>query len=364
MRIGLRSRLRRSLLLEVKEYGGEPSVGLAEGLPPLESQVPPTAPPEGSGSALGVHTSFTISGPICDSLGALTSVEFGSYTDEKMLVAVPQYADMSCTFDTVVMNRVKLDAALWRSQVKQYEAMRQQLQQEKERSYDLELKLIAAQAEVTSIDLDAASEYRLIKKKWDIEKDYVKNLLQRISNKYGKIDHQEDEIRQLREELKRYHRFEYVPEEMDNLRARLGELQRLVSDKTLLDDNLESQCHSLRLQNRDLHVDRRRILTEKTVAERQSQEASLKVRDFEKLSQDLEWTQAQFSALQAAHNRQRAEWNDHKKYCPTNKFNEQAYNEMTSRLSKAEDELANSVESLKIVLPTLSAEQGRVYEMK
>ncbi|XP_026397960.1 uncharacterized protein LOC113293573 isoform X2 [Papaver somniferum] len=262
------------------------------------------------------------------------------------------------------MNRVKLDAALWRSQVKQYEAMRQQLQQEKERSYDLELKLIAAQAEVTSIDLDAASEYRLIKKKWDIEKDYVKNLLQRISNKYGKIDHQEDEIRQLREELKRYHRFEYVPEEMDNLRARLGELQRLVSDKTLLDDNLESQCHSLRLQNRDLHVDRRRILTEKTVAERQSQEASLKVRDFEKLSQDLEWTQAQFSALQAAHNRQRAEWNDHKKYCPTNKFNEQAYNEMTSRLSKAEDELANSVESLKIVLPTLSAEQGRVYEMK
>ncbi|XP_026438080.1 testis-expressed protein 9-like [Papaver somniferum] len=123
-----------------------------------------------------------------------------------------------------------------------------------------------------------------MKRKWDIEKDHVENLRQRISNKDGKIDRQEAEIQQLQEELDKYRLFEYVPEEIDNLRTRLGMFQRLASDKTLLADNLESQNGSLRLQNRYLHEDRRRILREKVVAEQSNRDLIERTKGFDKLS--------------------------------------------------------------------------------
>lgn len=101
-------------------------------------------PQKDVGSPSGVQTSFTISGPICDSLGALHSKEFGSYTDEKMIVVVPLYRDIAPVFDNLALNRSRLEASLRRQEIKKLEAA---LQQEKERSRDLEIKLADAQAE-------------------------------------------------------------------------------------------------------------------------------------------------------------------------------------------------------------------------
>ncbi|XP_026398931.1 testis-expressed protein 9-like [Papaver somniferum] len=187
------------------------------------------------GSSSSVHTSFTISGPLCDSLGALHSEEFGSYTDEEMITAVPLYPDIAPVFDNLALNRSRLETALHRQEIRKLEDA---LQQEKERSRDLEIKLADAQ------DLDSSSEYRLMKRKWDIEKDLVENLRQRICNKDEKIDRQEAEIQQLQEELDKYRLFEYVPKEIDNLRDRLGMFQRLAAEQGRVKD-LERDVHNL-----------------------------------------------------------------------------------------------------------------------
>ncbi|XP_026443626.1 uncharacterized protein LOC113343709 [Papaver somniferum] len=101
-------------------------------------------PQKDVGSPSGVLTSFTISGPMCDSLGALHSEEFGSYTDEQMIAAVPLYHDIAPVFDNLALNRSRLEAALRRQEIRKLEAA---LQQEKKRSRDLEIKLADAQAE-------------------------------------------------------------------------------------------------------------------------------------------------------------------------------------------------------------------------
>ncbi|XP_026390940.1 paramyosin-like [Papaver somniferum] len=246
-----------------------------------------------------------------------------------MLTALPQYNDISVTFDTLRP----------------------------------ESRIILLD-EIASLDLDAASEYLLMNRKWDIEKGHVENLLQRVTNKDGKIDRLQEEIDRLKGDLERCQRFEYVPDEMDQLRAHLGKFQKIAADKTLLADNLESQTHSLRLQIRDLRVDRQRLLKEKAEVEQANQKLCDKVGRFEKVTQDLYWTQAQLSTLQISHDRQKSDWSDHKKYCPSNEFNEQHYNKLTMKLSKAEDELTKSVESLQMVLPALSAEQGRVRSLE
>ncbi|RZC53195.1 hypothetical protein C5167_012049, partial [Papaver somniferum] len=62
-------------------------------------------PQKDVGSPSGVQTSFTISGPIFDSLGALHSEEFGSYTDEQMIADVPLYHDIAPVFDNLALNR-------------------------------------------------------------------------------------------------------------------------------------------------------------------------------------------------------------------------------------------------------------------
>lgn len=54
---------------------------------------------------------------------------------------------------------------------------------------------------------------------------------------------------------------------MDNLRDEVSRLQRVAADRLLLIGNLEGQCNSLRVQNRDLHADRKSLSGLKDEAE-------------------------------------------------------------------------------------------------
>ncbi|XP_026378143.1 lamin-B1-like [Papaver somniferum] len=212
-----------------------------------------------------------------------------------------------------------IGAAIRQKQLAEVEYLHAQLQQEHNRARGLETQLAEA------------------KENLDIEQSHVVNLHRRIVNKDDKIDRQEADG-DLRAEILRYERFEYVPEEVDNLRASLSRVQGIAADKTLLADNLESQCERLRLQIRDLHVDRKWILQEKDATEKSNQELHEKLRRFNQVSQEFEWVQAQLPDLQIAHDRQKADWSDHKKYCPTNEFNEQRYNKLTAKISSLESE--------------------------
>ncbi|XP_026451227.1 paramyosin-like [Papaver somniferum] len=246
---------------------------------------------------------------------------------------------------TIAANRKFLEADTRRRELAELEGLRVQLQREQERTPGLERQLSETQADMSSMDADATSEYRLLKRKLEIELNHVDNLRQRIFNKDDKIDRQEDEIEHIRYELLRYHKFEYVPNEMDNVRASLSRVQGIAADKTLLADNLESQCGKLRLQIRYLHVDRKRILKEKDTTEGSNQELIEKLRRFDQLARD----------------RQKASWSDQKKYFPTNEFNEHIYHELTSKVSSLECSLVKYEETVKVVLPLL---EGKVKSLE
>ncbi|XP_026397068.1 myosin-9-like [Papaver somniferum] len=219
-----------------------------------DHQVLGNPPKDVSGPSSGGSTFFTFSDPICDSLGCYPPKEL----DEM-------------------------------------ERLRSQLQQEQGRALGMEIQLSEAKAEIFSLDRDAASEYRRVKKKLEIKSGQVATLQHEIHNKYDKIDRQASKIEEIQSELLRYQRFEYVPDEMDNLRVYLIQDQRASSEKSLLAESLESQCGSLRLQIRDLHSDHRRLLQAKDSAERSTQELEGRLQNFNQISKELEWVQAQLS---------------------------------------------------------------------
>ncbi|RZC57349.1 hypothetical protein C5167_004652 [Papaver somniferum] len=74
---------------------------------PIETSLQKRSPMD-VGSSSSVHTSFTISGPLCDSLGVLHYEEFGSDNDEQMIAAVPLYHDIAPVFDDLVESHAEI----------------------------------------------------------------------------------------------------------------------------------------------------------------------------------------------------------------------------------------------------------------
>lgn len=96
---------------------------------------------------------------------------------------------------------------------------------------------------------------------------YVANYQQMIFNKDGKIDRQSEEIEGLNRETSRLQALEQHSFETEELRDEVSRLDRLASNRILLIKNLEGQCLSLSLQNRDPHSDRCRLSRSEDEAE-------------------------------------------------------------------------------------------------
>ena len=145
---------------------------------------------------------------------------------------------------------------------------------------------------------------------------------------------------------------------MDHMRLQLGTQQHIARESAAQVEQLIADKSRLERQNRDLHANRERIEAEKAQLEQSNRRLLEKEKDYDRVYKLLGETRADVTILRDNCTRQRDKWSEHKKFCPSNEYNKEFHEELVLKMSKAEDELAKSIETLNSVLPQLTGRLG------